>query len=54
MVHSFEEQDRTIFVCDECGLGYVDKATAQECENFCKNNESCSLAIARKAIYHPS
>jgi hypothetical protein len=46
--------DKTIFLCDICGLGYLDKKTAQDCEDYCKANPgSCSVEISKKAVYFP-
>jgi hypothetical protein len=43
---------KTVFVCDICGLGYLDRKTAHECEDWCgKNPENCSLQISQKAVY---
>ena len=44
----------TVFVCDICGLGYLDAETAQKCEDWCgKNPETCNLQISQKAVYSP-
>jgi len=45
--------NQTIFVCEVCGLGYVDKETAQECEAWCKRTGTCNIEITKKAIYVP-
>jgi hypothetical protein len=46
--------DKTVFLCDICGLGYSDKKTAQECEDYCKAHPgSCSVEISQKAVYLP-
>jgi hypothetical protein len=46
--------DRTVFLCDICGLGYPVKKTAQDCEDYCKAHpSSCSLKISKKAVYFP-
>jgi len=44
---------RTLSCCEECGLGYVDKRTAEKCEEWCKKYRSCSLEITKKAVYFP-
>ena len=45
---------KTVFLCDICGLGYADKATAQECEDYCRVHKgSCSAEISKKAVYLP-
>jgi hypothetical protein len=46
--------DKTVFLCDICGLGYSDKKTAQDCEDYCKAHPgSCSVEISKKAVYLP-
>jgi hypothetical protein len=54
LVSTIEESGRTVFLCDVCGVGYPDEATAQECQNWCEKHSSCNLAITRKAIHRPS
>jgi hypothetical protein len=46
--------DKTVFLCDICGLGYSDEKTAQDCENYCRAHPgSCSVEISQKAVYFP-
>jgi len=54
MVSEKKVNDKTVFLCDICGLGYSDKKTAQECEDYCKAHlGSCSVEITDKAVYFP-
>jgi hypothetical protein len=54
MVSEKQVNDKTVFLCDICGLGYADKKTAQDCEDYCKAHPgSCSAEIADKAVYFP-
>ena len=54
MVTEKKVGDRTVFLCDICGLGYSDKETAQECEDYCKAHPgACSVEISKKAVYFP-
>jgi hypothetical protein len=53
MVTEREPEGRTVFLCDICGVGYVDRETAQECEDYCRTHNSCSIEITEKAVYHP-
>jgi hypothetical protein len=47
--------DKTVFLCDICGLGYADRKTAQECEDYCRaHGSSCSAEISTKAVYLPN
>lgn len=36
--------------CAECGLHYVNEATAKKCEAFCKEHNACSLEITRYSV----
>jgi len=45
--------ERRLYICDECGLGYMDRETAVACEAHCKKCKACSLEITRKAVYYP-
>ncbi len=46
--------DKTVFLCDICGLGYSEKNIAQDCEDYCKAHAgSCSVEITKKAVYFP-
>ncbi|HKZ88708.1 MAG TPA: hypothetical protein VJ300_00435 [Thermoplasmata archaeon] len=47
------ESDASIFLCDECGLGYADRGTADRCEAFCSSHGACSLEITAHAVYVP-
>ena len=42
-----------IHICGECGLGYLDVKDALACEEHCRKSRSCSLDIAKKAVYRP-
>src|SRR3990170_3420050 len=44
---------KTVYLCEICGFGYADEATANSCENFCREHKSCSLQIAKKAVVRP-
>jgi hypothetical protein len=46
--------NKAVFLCDICGLGYADRKTAQECEDYCRAHVgSCSAEISKKAVYLP-
>jgi hypothetical protein len=53
MVKVSEHGGRRFHVCEECGLGYETSELAQECEEYCSANSSCSLEITRHAVYVP-
>ena len=53
MVIEREHEGRTMFLCDICNVGYADRETAQECEDYCRTHNSCSIKITKEAVYHP-
>ncbi len=36
-----------------CGFGYKDYETTERCENYCAENQSCSIEITKNAVYIP-
>jgi len=54
MVSEKNVGNRTVFLCDICGLGYAERQTAQDCEDYCRTHHvSCSAEISAKAVYVP-
>jgi hypothetical protein len=54
MVSEKKVGEKTVFLCDVCGLGYADRKTAQECKDFCRtNHDSYSAEISAKVVYVP-
>jgi hypothetical protein len=52
LVSEKKVEDKTVFLCDICDLGYADKKPAQDCE--CRTHHgSCSAEISAKAVYTP-
>lgn len=50
MVKEIQKADQTLFQCEECGLFYADKETAEKCEKWCRENQSCNLDIIKHAV----
>ncbi len=45
---------KTVYLCEICGLGYADRETAQECEDYCRAHPgNCSVEISQKAVWSP-
>jgi hypothetical protein len=53
LVTEIKHKNQTIYTCEICKLGYLDGQTANDCENFCRTHDACSLKITKKAIYKP-
>ena len=41
---------KDLYQCEECGLHYIEKNTAEECEKFCKKYNACNIKITKYAI----
>ena len=41
---------KTNYQCPICGLHYVNKKDARECENWCRRHQSCNLNIVRRSL----
>jgi len=50
LVREEKYKNMKLYTCDSCNLGYGNRETAKECENFCRTYNSCSMEIAKKAI----
>ncbi len=53
MVSQKEHEGEIIFICDLCGFGYRKRETAESCEEYCAENQSCSIEITKDAVYIP-
>lgn len=51
MVKKTLKDGSEIFLCEVCGLGYLEADTAQKCEDWCSTKNSCNLEITKKAVY---
>lgn len=54
MVMQSKKNDRAVYQCEFCDMGYADLNPAQRCEEWCSTHDSCSLEVTRKAIYKPT
>jgi hypothetical protein len=54
MVEEKKIDDRTVFACKICGFGYLDRETADRCEEWCRKTGTCSLEITSKTVYIPN
>ncbi len=53
MVTESAHEGKPVFLCDICGFGYEVRETAEECEDYCRTYNSCSIKITEKAVYIP-
>jgi ABC-type uncharacterized transport system ATPase subunit len=54
LVKKKKVNDQTVFLCEICGLGYSNKETAKQCEQWCRKTGTCSIEITKKAVYIPT
>ncbi|MFB6241537.1 MAG: hypothetical protein ABEJ36_01900 [Candidatus Nanosalina sp.] len=50
MVIKEEYEGVSAFKCEVCGMHYGGKEMAEKCEEFCRENGSCSSEITSKSL----
>ncbi|MCH7940475.1 MAG: hypothetical protein IH842_00660 [Thaumarchaeota archaeon] len=50
MVEEIKKEGKKYNICEECGFAYMDKETAQKCEDWCNKHHSCNLEITKSAV----
>ena len=50
MVEEIDKRRMKLFQCGVCKFNYLEKTTAEKCEDWCKKHSSCNLEITRHAI----
>lgn len=50
MVKEIDNNNKKLFLCETCGLGYDEVEFAQMCEYHCNTSNSCSLEITKHAV----
>ncbi len=44
------KEGKKYYKCEECGLLYTNKETAEECQAWCSKHKSCNLEIIRRSV----
>ena len=50
MVKETKKDNKTLYLCEECGFAYEDKEWAQKCEDWCYEHHSCNMEITKHAV----
>jgi len=50
VVKEAKKDDKTLYVCEECGFAYEQKEWAEKCQRWCKQHQSCNLEITQHAV----
>ena len=50
MVKEIAKDDKELYQCEECGLHYAKKETAEKCEAWGREHKSCNLEIIKEAV----
>lgn len=50
MVKIVPKENEDLYQCEECGLKYREKETAQMCQAWCGEHKSCNLEIIKNAV----
>jgi len=47
MVKEIKKNDKTLYICEECGFAYEQKEWAEKCQQWCQQYQSCNLEITQ-------
>jgi hypothetical protein len=50
MVKEIKRREKKYYICEECGLVYLDNETAEKCKAWCSKYKSCNLEIIGHAV----
>ncbi len=50
MVVEVIKRRKKYYVCDECGMGYVELKLAKKCESWHAKHQGCNMEIIKKAF----
>ncbi len=53
-MNTIVKDNQTLYQCEACGFHYFDKETAEKCEAWCREQNSCNLEIIKEAIENRS
>ena len=50
MVKEKDQNNHILYQCEECGLWYRDKKTAEQCQAWCREHHTCNIKIIKQAV----
>ena len=50
IVKEIEKKGKKYYVCEECEFAYMDRETAQKCQDWCNEHHSCNIEITKNAV----
>lgn len=50
MVERLNKEGKNYFKCEVCYMYYPKEGLAQECENFCKENNACDVNLIKHSV----
>ena len=50
MVKEILDGDKALYVCEECGFRYAKKEIAEQCQAWCREHQSCNIAIIAQGM----
>jgi len=53
MVTEIEKSGKTLYLCEECGMAYLEEEWARKCERWCAEHQACNLEIIEHAVPLP-
>lgn len=50
MANVIKQDNKELYQCEECGFHYESKETAEKCEVWCREHQSCNIEITAQAL----
>lgn len=50
MVKELHKDNKTLYICEECGFAYEQKEWAQKCQEWDEEHQTCNLEIIEHAV----
>ena len=50
MVKEVKFEGKKTYICEECGFHYLDRETAERCQNWCSIHNQCSTEITKSSV----
>jgi rubrerythrin len=50
MVKEVHKDNKTLYICEECGFAYEQKEWAEKCQQWCGQHQSCNLEITQHGV----
>ncbi len=50
MVKEVKDKEKTLYICEACGLACEKREWAEKCQEWCQEHQSCNIEIMAPAV----